>query len=89
MLRARTGWTRARQSRIRAATAEAAALAVGCSGGDGTAVTGRGALRHISGIGSLGSGCGREQGTCTAGPGHEHAHDSWCGGRARLGRGGG
>ena len=42
MLRARTGWTRARQARVWAATA-AATLAVGCSGGGGTAGTGFGA----------------------------------------------
>ena len=50
MLRTRTGWTRAQQARVSAATA-AAALVVGCSGGDGTAGTGRGALGHVSGLG--------------------------------------
>ena len=49
MLRACTGWTKARQARVWAATAMAA-LAVGCSGSDGTAGTGRGALRHVSGL---------------------------------------
>ena len=57
MLRAHTGWTRVRQSRVWAATA-AAALAVGCNGSGSTAGIGRGALGHVSGLGSLGSGCG-------------------------------
>ena len=50
MLRARTGWTRAQQVRVWAATA-AAALVVGCSGGGGIAGTGRGALEHVSRLG--------------------------------------
>ena len=57
VLPAHTGWTRARQSRVWAATA-AAALAVGCNGGGGTAGTGSGALGHVSRLGSLGSGYG-------------------------------
>ena len=39
---------------------------MGCSGGGGTTGIGRGALRHVSGVGSLGSGRGWEQGTGTA-----------------------
>ena len=39
-----------------------AALAVGCSGGGGTAGTGRGALGHVSGLGS-----GEAQGSTTDG----------------------
>ena len=65
MYYARTGWTRARQPRLWATTT-AAALAVGCSGGSGTAGTGIGALGHDSGLRSLGS----------AGPVHEHARGS-------------
>ena len=58
MLRARTGWTRARQARVWAATA-VAALEVGYSGGgSGTTGTRLGALGHVSGLKSLGSGHG-------------------------------
>ena len=57
MLRALTGWARARQARVWATTA-AAALALGCSGGGGTIGTGLRALGQVSGLGSLGSGHG-------------------------------
>ena len=50
MLRARTGWTKARQARVWAATA-AAALAVCWSRGGGTVGTWRGVFGHVSGSG--------------------------------------
>ena len=60
-----------------------AATALGCdgsggtgSGGNSTARIGLGALGHVSGLRSLGSGRGLEQGMGTAGPGHEHPRDS-------------
>ena len=75
MLHTHSGWTKARQSRVWAATA-AAALAVGCNGGDGTDGTGCGALGHVSGLRSLGSGCGGRA---------RHGH-GWARARAALAR---
>ena len=87
MLRARTGWARARQSRVWAAMA-AAALAVGCSWGGGTAGTGRGALGQVSGLGLLGLGRGWEQGTNTrATTGAEAGHGKGVEGAEAQGKG--
>ena len=76
---ARTGWTRARQRRQWAATG-AAALAVGCCRGGGTAGSGLGAHGSAAGLRSLSSGRDGEQGTRMAGPGH------WRGNGSRQGR---
>ena len=64
-----TGWTRARQLRQWAVTA-AAALAVGCCGGSGTAGLGHGSHRRATGLRSRNSGRGGKQVTGASGPGH-------------------
>ena len=48
----------------------AAALAVGCYGGGGTAGSGHHAHGRVAGLRSLSLGRSGEQGTGTAGPGH-------------------
>ena len=55
MLRARTGWTRARQARVWTAMA-AAALAVGCSGGDGTGTRLRARVTRLGALMRAGHG---------------------------------
>ena len=65
----RTGWTRARQRRQWAVTA--AALAMGCCGGGGTAGSGHRAHGRAAGLRSLGSGRGCRE----LGHGKGEAHD--------------
>ena len=73
-MRARTGWTRARQARVWAATAAAALL--GQSTGHSDTSQGSSLVKARAGQRTgLGQGL--------------HARGSWCGGRARQGRGGG